>query len=115
MGCHDGDEMSCYGGKDWNGCLHPDFCAPTKGAPGFDGNECPAFCPTKCDGDDMSCNGGKDWNGCQYPDFCAPTKQPPGFDGNDCPGFCPTKCDGDDFIVLVDKMLMAVKCQQLVC
>ena len=28
--CHDGDEMSCYGGKDMNGCQHPDFCAPTK-------------------------------------------------------------------------------------
>ena len=26
-----GDEMSCYGGKDWNGCQHPDFCVPTKG------------------------------------------------------------------------------------
>ena len=29
--CHDGDEMSCYGGKDWNGCQNPDFCAPNKG------------------------------------------------------------------------------------
>ena len=29
--CHDRDEMSCYGGKDWNGCQNPDFCAPNKG------------------------------------------------------------------------------------
>ena len=26
-----GDEMSCYGGKDWNGCQQPDFCMPNKG------------------------------------------------------------------------------------
>ena len=26
-----GDEMSCYGGKDWNGCLQPEFCMPNKG------------------------------------------------------------------------------------
>ena len=28
--CNDQHEMSCYGGKDWNGCQNPDFCAPTK-------------------------------------------------------------------------------------
>ena len=25
--CND-DEMMCYGGKDWNGCPHQDFCNP---------------------------------------------------------------------------------------
>ena len=25
------DEMPCYGGKDYNGCEHGDFCAPSKG------------------------------------------------------------------------------------
>ena len=25
------DEMSCYGGSDYNGCIQPDFCYPSKG------------------------------------------------------------------------------------
>ena len=45
------------------------------GAPGFDGNECPAFCPTKCDGDDITCsNLGRDLNDCEKPGTCMPSK-----------------------------------------
>ena len=46
----------------------------TLGQPGFDGNECPVSCPTKCDGDDMHCYGGSDFNGCANGDFCMPSK-----------------------------------------
>ena len=44
------------------------------GGPGFDGNECPAFCPTKCDGDDMYCYAGRDMNDCEKPGTCMPSK-----------------------------------------
>merc|ERR1712203_496816 len=88
--CNDQHEMSCYGGKDWNGCQNPDFCAPTKQPPGFDGNDCPGFCPTQCDGDDLHCPGGQDANGCEMPATCMPSKGGPvGLDGNECVVTCP--------------------------
>merc|ERR1712156_1029278 len=74
--------MPCYGGADMNGCPYGDFCAPSKGAPGFDGVECSAHCPTKCDADYMLCPAGHDGNGCEMPGSCMPLKGGPvGNDG----------------------------------
>ena len=44
------------------------------GAPGFDGVECSAHCPTKCDADYMLCPAGHDSNGCEMPGSCMPLK-----------------------------------------
>ena len=47
------------------------FSGPT----GIDGNECPVFCPTKCDYEfEMYCPGGFDANDCEMPDTCIPIK-----------------------------------------
>ena len=51
------------------------FTLITLGAPGFDGNECPAFCPTKCDdSNEMYCYAGRDMNDCEKPGTCMPSK-----------------------------------------
>ena len=30
--CNEAEEMPCYGGSDYNGCMHPEFCWPSKGS-----------------------------------------------------------------------------------
>ena len=60
---------------------------------GKDGNECPIFCPAKCDESigEIHCPGeGEDANGCPTPDFCMPVTP-------DCPNVsCPVKCSPDE-------------------
>merc|ERR550539_2381818 len=64
--CNGAEETQCYGGRDSNGCMQPEFCWPYKGGPvGNDGYECPFHCPTKCDADYMQCPEGEDGNGCR--------------------------------------------------
>ena len=63
---------------------------------GKDGNECPVFCPTKCDdSSEMYCFGGYDENGCEMPDFCIPDHNAGGKDWwneDECDVVCPIKC-----------------------
>ena len=68
------DDLVCPGGKDWNDCEGPAFCAPSKGPMGKDGVECPAFCPMNCGPEEMHCPGGTGWNDCPQPDSCIPAK-----------------------------------------
>ena len=30
--CNEAEEMPCYGGSDYNGCMYPEFCWPSKGS-----------------------------------------------------------------------------------
>merc|ERR1711936_765017 len=90
------EEIVCNGGKDYDGCPHGDFCIPSKGVTGKDGNGCPVFCPTKCDdSSEMYCFGGYDENGCEMPDFCIPDHNAGGKDWwneGECDVVCPIKC-----------------------
>merc|ERR1719499_385611 len=79
------------------GCPMAEFCAPRKGGNmGYDGHECPGYCPTKCGPDEIPCSGGRDMNNCDLPEICVPMKGGPmatiGKDGMECPAICPTNC-----------------------
>ena len=67
MGCGE-DQMSCWGGYNYNGCPMPDTCMPKPNPMPTD--TCPpAGCPLRCGPDEMVCSRKMPWSDCPE-DYC---------------------------------------------
>ena len=86
-------EIRCPGGFE-QGCPMPDFCMAQMR--GYDGEECPVFCPIQCNDDEIYCPGQINFNGCSSPDICQTRMMD--ATGNFCPGFCPTDCGPNEML-----------------
>lgn len=88
--------MVCLGPIDPNGCPTETTCEKPTREIGYEGQQCPTYCPVHCTDEETHCPGVTDpYTGCKLPDQCLRSTHTD-KDGKDCAVNCPVNCGPED-------------------